>query len=163
MPVRPLPNSELVAIAFFQSLPGLTVDVVATQLPKEERDWAANGAITVSVVGGHPDVDLAVRNPLVQADFWATKLNSNKPPWFMANALAEAAWMATRNRNRGAIILPISAGPVVYPSARLLTAFFLSEPRRFYDDRADVARYTADIAMSWSPVGTIPEPAYRGP
>lgn len=159
MAIRLLANSELVAVSFFQSMPGLVVDVVATQLPKAEADWVTNGAITVAVVGGHPDSDLPVRNPLVQVDFWATMPKSNKPPWFKAAALAEAAWQGTRNRNRGARRIPISAGPVVYPAAIILTAFFLSEPRRFYDDRADVARYTADIAMSWSPADPIPEPA----
>ena len=122
MPVRLLPSSELVAISYFQQLPGLTADVIATQLPKDEREWAANGAITIQVVGGHPDSDLPVRNPLVQVDCWATTLNSNKPPWFKAAALAEAAWQGTRNRNRGARKVAVLSGPVVYPAAIVLTA-----------------------------------------
>lgn len=158
MPARLLPNSELVAVAFLQQMPGVTADVVATQLPKNEADWAANGAITVAVVGGHPDVDLPVRNPLVQVDCWATTLNSNKPPWFKAAALAEAVWQATRNRNRGARVISISSGPVPYPAAIVLTAVFLTEWRRIYDDKADAARYSADLGMTWAPADPIPEP-----
>jgi hypothetical protein len=159
MAVRLLPNSELVAVSYFQQLPGLHADVVATQLPKNEADWAADGAITVQVVGGHPDADLPVRNPLVQVDCWATTLNSNKPPWFKAAALAEACWQGTRNRNRGGRRITITAGPVDYPAAIVLTAFFLTEWRRVYDDKADAARYSADLAMSWAPADPIFEPA----
>lgn len=158
MPVRLLANSELVAVSYFQQMPGLKADVIATQLPKDEADWAANGAITVQVVGGHPDSDLPVRNPLVQVDCWATTLKSNKPPWFKAAALAEAAWLGTRNRNRGARRVPVSAGPVVYPAAIVLTALWLTEWRRVYDDKADAARYSADLGMSWAPADPIPEP-----
>lgn len=156
--VRLLANSELIAVAYFEQIPGLTVDVVATQLPKAEADWAQNGAITVQVVGGHPDIDLPVRNPLVQVDCWATTLNSNKPPWFKAAALAEACWLGTRNRNRGARRIAVSAGPVEYPAAIVLTAVFLTEFRRVYDDKADAARYSADLGMSWAPADPIPEP-----
>jgi hypothetical protein len=156
--VRLLPNTELVAIAYIQSIPGLTADVVATQTPADESQWQANGCITVQTIGGRPDADIPVAHPVVQLDFWAVSPGSNKPPWFKAAALAEQVRMAAYDRLRVCRIVTITAGGQVYPSARVLTAFLLTEPRRVYHDAGDYARYQGDLAMSWHPVAPVQEP-----
>jgi hypothetical protein len=150
-----LPNSELVAISWIQSIVGLTADVVSTQTPADETQWQANGAITVQVIGGRPDADIPVAHPVVQLDFWAVNPGSNKVPWFKAAALGEQVRMAAYDRLRVCRIVTITSGGQVYPAARVLTAFLLTEPRRVYHDAGDYARYQADLAMSWHPVAPV--------
>lgn len=159
MAVILLPNSELVCISYLQTMPGVTADVIATQPPQDESQWSANGCITVSVVGGHASIDLPVRNPLVQLDFFAVNPNSDKAPWFKAASLAEQVWLATRMRHRVPRNVTITAGGAAYPPARVLTAFFMTEPRRIYRDLGDWAHYSGDLALSWAPLNPIPDPA----
>jgi len=150
MAVRLLPTSELVAISYIQTMPGVMADAVATQPPPAEAEWAANGCITVQVTGGHPDIGLPVRNPLVQVDMFATDPGSDKIPWWKASALAEQIWMATQDKQQAGRIVPVFAGGREYPPAKVLTAFWMTEPRRIYGDRGDWAHYQGDLAMSWT-------------
>jgi hypothetical protein len=154
--VRLLAGSELVMIAWLKSAPGVLADVIATQPPLDETQWAANGCIAVSVVGGHPDPDVPVRNPVMQLDFFATNPGSARIPWFKASDLAEQVWMATRDRQRIGRIVSITSGGKAYPPAKVLTAFWLTEPRRIYNDRGDWAHYQGDLALSWTITTPIP-------
>ena len=156
MAVRMLPNSELVAISYIQTMPGVMADVVSTQPPADETQWGENGCITVTVVGGHPDVGLPVRNPLMQVDMFATNPGSDKIPWFKANALAEQVWMATLDKQQVGRVVSITAGGREYPPAKVLTAFWMTEPRRIYGDKGDWAHYSGDLAMSWTITTPIP-------
>jgi hypothetical protein len=154
--VQLLPTSELICIAYLKSAPGVLADVIATQVPLDESQWAANGCITVAVVGGHPDPDIPVRNPMMQLDFFATNAGSAKIPWFKAADLAEQVWMATQNRQQIGRVVSISSGGKAYPPAKVLTAFWLTEPRRIYGDKGDWAHYSGDLALSWTITATIP-------
>lgn len=156
MAVTLLPNSETVCVTYIQTMAGLQVDVVATQLPSDNKQWATYGAILVSVVGGIPDMDIPVAHPVIQLDFLANNPGSNKPPWFKANALAEQVRMALYDKAHVGRIVTPTAGGVQYPAAKVLTAYFLTEPRRIYGDAGTYARYSADLALSWAPVAPIP-------
>lgn len=157
MPVSLLPNSELVAMSYISSINGLQCDVVATQLPSDNTQWAKFGAIIVSVAGGVPDVYVPVAHPIVVLDFFACNPGSNKPPWFKANALAEQVRASVYDKASVSRVVPITAGGVAYPYARVLTAFLLTEPRRKFGDTGDYAIYTCDLALSWHAMTTIPE------
>lgn len=159
MAVVLLPNTELVVISYLQTMPGVTADVIATQPPQDESQWKQNGCITVSVVGGHPDADLPTRNPIVQLDFFAVNPGSDKPPWYKAASLGEQVWLATRMRERVPRNVTVSAGGVLYPPARVLTAYFLDEPRRIWKDAGDWAHFMGLLAMTWTPLNPIPDPA----
>lgn len=145
--VVPRANSELVAVAWLQGADGIEPGQVATTLPTDPSAWEANGFIQVCpVVGGSPQLHYALREPVVQVDFYAVNLASGKPPWGRAASLAETAMAATYDRARMQATLTLPSG---FPQARVLTAHFVTEPRRIPGDDASYARYGADLALHW--------------
>lgn len=145
-----IPSNELVATAWLKSIPGFAIDSVGTQLPSDETSWAANGAVTVKVAGGSPDIYLGVRNPVIQVDCWATIPNSDRLPWAQARAIAESIRFATMDSQNLGRTLSISANGVDYPNAWAEAAYFLTEPRDVYSDVGDYAGSSFDMQLSWS-------------
>lgn len=140
-------NTELVAVAWLQGADGMEPGQVATTLPTDVSAWAANGFVQICpVVGGSPQLHYALREPVVQVDFYGVNPNSGKPPWGKAASLAELAVAATFDTDRMQRTLTLLPG---YPQARVLTAHFLTEPRRMPSDDASYARYTADLTLHW--------------
>ena len=162
-PLTPLPTDELVAVAWIGSIPGLTPQMVATQLPEDANkdgtpaDWVVKGRgfITVAVVGGTPSPDLPQSRPVMQVDCWAVKPGSNKPPWGIANRLAMLVKTATWDRIQIPRKLTITVNGVLYPPAAVQAASLLTEPRRITDDPGDYARYQFDLALSWISLGQV--------
>lgn len=147
MAVTQRANTELVAVAWLQGADGMEPGQVATTLPTDVSAWAANGFVQVCpVVGGSPQLHYALREPVVQVDFYAVTPNSGKPPWGKAAALGEQLVAATFDIDRMQRTLTLPTG---YPQARVLTAHFLTEPRRMPSDDASYARYTADLTLHW--------------
>lgn len=156
MPTLPkLATSELVGIAWLGSIPGLSTQMVATQLPADDTSWSATGFITIALVGGSPNIYLPVKCPVFQVDCYAVKPGSNKPPWWKANVLAETIRYATLQRTGFNRLLSLSAGGVSYPSARVQTANLTTEPRRRYSDAGDYAIYGFDLAVEWMTAGDV--------
>lgn len=141
-------TNELVAQAWISSIPGFDADV-GEQLPADTSTWQQTGFVTVAVAGGAPDVDIAVKRPVVQVDCWATSPGSNKPPWWQANHLAETIRAACYDHAAFGRELHPQAGTVTYPTARALTAYVLTEPHRIYGDVADNAGYSFDLQLHW--------------
>ncbi len=155
MPVTLLPTSELVAVAFIGTITGLSPQMVATTLPSDDVVWAKTGFITVAVVGGSPNIYLPVKAPVFQVDCWAVKPGSNRPPWWMANNLAETIRYATLQRTGINRVLTITANGVAYPSAVVQSPYLVTEPRRVYSDAAEYACYSFDLAAEWTTVGEL--------
>lgn len=150
------PNDELVAIAWLSTIPGLSKEIVATTLPPPvlkgkagPAPWVQTGFVTVSVVGGSPDVYNPINRPVLQVDCWATKPGSGKPPWWLAAGLASAIRRACWERLNVSRPLALSAGPEIYPSAIVRVATLVTAFRRLYADQADYARYQADLQLDW--------------
>lgn len=138
-------NTELVAISWLGGVAGLTSAMVAAGLPKDTSSWATNGFVTVRTVGGAPGLYVPLRSPIVMVDTWAVKPGSGKPPWFQANALAELVDAGCRASTvQRALTLPTN-----YGTARVLSAYLVSEPRRAYGDQGDYAHYVTDLALHW--------------
>lgn len=149
------PN-DLVAVAWISTITGLTADVVATQLPSDETQWAAHGAVVVPTdVGGTPMANLPVRRPVLQVECWATVPNSDKLPWWKANQLAEQIIRATYDRQTFGRALTIAAGPVAYPGASVRGAWAQTEPRKIWSDAGDYAGYTFDLRLDWVQAGEV--------
>lgn len=154
-----LPTSELVAVSWLGSIPALQplggTQMVATTLPADvdasnnPAAWVQTGFITVTVVGGSPDIYLPVKRPVFQVDCWAAKPGSNRPPWWQANALAETIRYATLQRLGFNRPLTITVNGVSYPNAMVTSAYMVTEFRRIYSDAADYARYAGDLALTW--------------
>ena len=156
-PLEPVPTDELVAVAWIGSIPGISPQMVATQLPEDANadgtpaEWvtARRGFITVTVVGGSPAPSLPLSRPVFQVDCWAVVPGSNKPPWGVANRLAEAVKQATWDRHTFSRSLTITVNRVQYPPAVVLAARLVTQPRRVWSDEGDYARYQADLALDW--------------
>ncbi|MCX4704358.1 hypothetical protein [Streptomyces sp. NBC_01373] len=147
MAVTPKANTELVAVAWLSSVDGIEAGQVATTLPSDASAWETNGFVhVVGGTGGTPNLDYPLREPVVQVDFYAVNLASGKPPWGRAASLAELIVAGTYDAAGLQRVLTLRPG---YPQARVLTAHFISEPRRFPSDESSYARYTGDLALHW--------------
>ncbi|WP_199546592.1 hypothetical protein [Streptomyces sp. N35] len=147
MAVIPLANSELVAAAWLAGADGIEAGQVATTLPADSTAWAANGFVhVVGVAGGSPQLHYALREPVVQVDAYAVNPNSGKAPWGKASSLFELLVAATYDEDRMHRTLALPAG---YPQARVMTAHFMSEPRRMPGDDSSYARYSGDLSIHW--------------
>jgi hypothetical protein len=144
-----LANNELVAISWIGSIPGLSTQMVATQLPDDQTKWAASGFIVVSTIGGIIDPYLPVNLPVMQVDCYAVTPGSNKAPWFKANNLAMIIQRACWDRFHFNRLLTLKAGNASYPAATVTSAYLTTPPRRIYDDPGDYARYQTDLALTW--------------
>lgn len=136
------PTSEVVAVAW---LAGADIPA-ATQLPKVQADWAADGFVTVTTVGGTSSYDVPLIRPVLQVDCWAVTPTSDKPPWWKANALAEAIRAATYDIDDAGRALTL---PGAYDDARVLSAYLLGEPVRVTGDPSGFARFRFDLALAW--------------
>lgn len=139
------PNTELVALAWLAGVDGLSSSMVATQLPRDVSAWQTTGFVTVYVTGGQPSMYTPLRSPILGVDCWAVNPNSNKPPWFQANQLAEVIDQGCRAADAQRwLTLPAN-----YAQARVTTAYWVTEPRRVYDDPGNLARYQGNLALNW--------------
>jgi hypothetical protein len=145
-----IPSNELVAITWINTIPGLTLDSVGTQLPSGEESWATNGAVALKVAGGSPDIYLRVRKPVIQVDCWATVLNSDKLPWGTARRIAEKIRAATFDDANVSRVLSPSANGVDYQNCWVESAYLLTEPRDAYSDAGDYAGSSFDLMLWWT-------------
>lgn len=163
-----MPTDVLVAAAWIATIPGFTPQMTGDRLPSDvlppaagRKDrpapWLKTGFVTVQWVGGGLDPDLPVHNPVMGVDCWAAVPGSNDPPWRMAEALGEAIWLATQQRTGFNRPLAIEVEGVAYPTAVVQGVYLATPFRRLYDDAADYARLSANLALSWvMPSLTIP-------
>jgi hypothetical protein len=150
--------TDLVAAEWIRTIPGLVADGVATQLPADEKTWAANGFVVVPTqVGGTPHRNIPIRRPVCQVETWGTVPGSDKLPWGIANQLMEQIRAGTYDRTTFGRLLTITAGGVTYPPARVLSATMMTEPRRIWSDSGDYAGFQADLMLHWVAAGeTVP-------
>lgn len=145
-----LPNSELVTVAWLKDAVPYLGGRVATSLPADNSSWAASGFVTVSTVGGDPDIYLGWRRPVMSIDVWGAATDSGKPPWNLTAQQAEQI--------RDATLVHQSVGrPVVTPdayrSARVGSVFLRTEPQRIRGDVANYAHYSFDLELWWTVIG----------
>ena len=142
---------ELVAIAWLKTVVG---DRVATTLPKRSQDgtysWAEIGFVTLTSVGGSPNLYVPLRDPVMGVDCWAVNPDSQKPPWDKAATLAEAIQAACYDHPAIPQKVTLPAG---YPQARVLSAYTTGEHRRVPDDPSSFARYSIPgLVIAWTEV-----------
>jgi len=144
------PNTDLVVQAWLASIPGLPGQQIGPQLPEDNSTWSASGFIQTTTVGGTPNAYYRLAKPVLQLDFWAVNPTSAKAPWGKANSLAEIVRAATYDPTSFEQVLAL---PGSYAPARLMSAYFLDEPRRVYgatQDLAAYARYTVNCQLVWT-------------
>jgi len=143
-------NNEAVAIAFLKTVPGINALKIATVLPADKAAWAASGFIQVTAVGGSPSMDLPQANPVLTVDCWANNGDSAQAPWGKAANLAENIRYALYTN-------PTFFGKQVDPGSqfalvRVLSAWFITEPRRITGDPNAYARFSFDLTLVWTEV-----------
>ncbi|GAA3230694.1 hypothetical protein GCM10017691_23880 [Pseudonocardia petroleophila] len=143
-----LPNTDVVTVAWLKTLSSLPPLAIATSLPGDVASWANTGFVQAMSVGGTPGVHVPLQSPIVQIDCWAATPNSQKAPWGKAGALAEAVYLAAVEFDRR--FEPVLPGD--FETARILSVYPISEPRKMTGDEAGFARYTLEIALAWTVV-----------
>lgn len=146
-----LPSSELVAVAWLTGVSGLPSTAVGTTLPKDTSAWADTGFVQVGVVGGTPDADVPVARPVMDVRCWAVRPGSAKPPWGKANQLAEVIRAACyRGEDDAEPFQRVVTLPAGYRQARVLSVYWVTEPRRLPSDEARFACYGGDLQIHWT-------------
>ena len=111
-----LPTSPLVARAWLAQIPGITAAMTATSVPRITKDtlpaWVATGLLTVQVVGGSPDIEMPIAQPVLSVKCWAVNASQdpqtgqsivqNKVPWTRSEELAEMVRQASYGMQRDA-------------------------------------------------------------
>lgn len=111
--------------------------------------WIRTGFVTVQPVGGGPDPYLPRHSVVIQVDCWTAKPGSSSPPWHQAEALGEAITVATWQRTGFNQPLNITVNGVQYPAAVVQAVFMATGFRRLWQDAADYARLSGNLALSW--------------
>lgn len=139
-------NPELVAIAWLNSLSyTASAPLVGTTVPQDPTAYA-QGFVQVTVVGGITDNDLPERKTVFQFDVYVPSINSKKPQWGRASAVAENIVRGTSGFNNVTGAYSLGAG---FEQARVQGALLASDPRRVNNDPQGYARYTVDIQIMW--------------
>lgn len=152
-------NSELAAIAWLKTVPGLPVNQIGTTLPQDNSTWAASGYVQVMVVGpGKSSKYYGYRAPVVLAHCWAVNVDKQTPPWGKACDLAEDIYAQLLVHSNGIedVTLPVSGAPKI----RVLQAWCVDEPKRIpwgfpsgqgsFIDPANTAHYTVSFQIAWA-------------
>lgn len=152
-------NSELAAIAWLKTVPGLPVNQIGTTLPQDNTTWAASGFVQPIVVGkGSSSRYYGYRAPVIVVHCWAVNPNKQTPPWWKANNLAELIYAHLLKEGNGGenIALPVSG----YRNIRILQAWCVEEPKRIpwgfpsgqgsFVDPGNAAHYTLSFQFAWA-------------
>jgi hypothetical protein len=142
------PNAEMAAVAWVKQVPGVDPTKVATTLPRDVDAWAATGFVTVSGVGGSPNVHVAMRRPVVSISAWAVTPNSEKAPWGRAQALAERVFAAFYDPEMFPHRVTFPESVDFYP-ASIRTGHPLAEPRKVPGSEAGYAQVQFDATFAW--------------
>lgn len=146
-----LPTPERVGVAWLKAAVPFLQGFVATSLPKED-DWRDVGFVTVAAVGGGR-VDQGIRSSVLSLTYYGVARGSGKPPWDRTSQMCEQvrevvdptgkAYSTTRSKYRLTALGP------TYKDAKVLNAFWTSEPQRRPGDTADFAIYQHEIELHW--------------
>lgn len=151
-------NSEMAAIAWLKTVPGLPVNQIGTTLPQDNTTWAASGYIQILVTApGRSNKYYGYRAPILTAHCWATNPGKQTPPWGQANDLAECIYDRLLEENGMENVTTHVAGA---PQVRILQASCVDEPKRIpwgfpsgqgsFIDPGNTAHYTVSFQLAWA-------------
>ncbi len=151
-------NSELAAISWLKTIPGLPVNQIGTTLPQDNTTWGASGFIQPIIVGkGSSSKYYGYRAPVVVVHCWAVNPTGQTPPWWKANELAEKIYAHLLLDDNGVENLDTRTG---YRRIRVLQAWEVEEPKRIpwgfpsgqgsFIDPGNAAHYTLSFQMAWA-------------
>jgi len=144
-----LPDTEVVSKAWLLSVPGVPADGVSTQLPEDNSTWAASGFVRIAGIFETMNVYSTLRRPVITLETYAVQLNSAKPPWWKANALAEQIVAVTLPTYTGPDLLGKVTLPSAYEAASVLQVNVIRLPRRVPASDVRYAKYRMDLQVFW--------------
>jgi|ERR1700733_6439547 len=148
------PTSDLVAMAWLQSIPQVLPNQVGTTLPAPP--WPNNAFIVVcKAIGGSPDPYIQIAQPVLEIEYYAVRPQSNKPHWGKANQLFEIVRHATYDRVNMGRALNIIAQGQEYNGANCLWVSALTEPRKTFNDTGSYACFSSDVQFKWREVNVV--------
>lgn len=160
-------NSELAAITWLKTIPGLPTNAIGTTVPmgadsSTPPSWVNTGFVQVLVTGrGSTENNIPYRAPIITAHCWAASGNKQKPPWGQANDLAETIWAATLVEGNGIENLDLAVNVASPPTIRILQVWGVQEPRRVpfgfptmgrgqFINPGNTGQYTVDFQIAWA-------------
>ena len=150
-----IPHNELVARAWLvAAVDGLSASKVATTLP--DPPWTDNEFVQIMQVGGSPNAELPIFEPVISVNCFALVAGSAKPPWGQANQLAEKIRATCYNRRPAAAATTLDLATLLgaafagYGGALVRTVTPVSEPSRIPSDPSQYAVYNLDLQFNWS-------------
>jgi hypothetical protein len=151
-------NAELVAQAYLREILTPYGVGVAAVLPGPSQEtgllsWAVNGFVVVGSVNDQINRDVPVRTSIVSLDVYAVAVNSGKPPWGQAYAIAEVLIEAQYDTTTHDTQQPITTLPTGFPDVRVCGFRAVTGPSRRPSDPSNFARVGFDVSLSWHPLG----------
>ena len=160
-------NSELVAVSWIKTLPGIPTNAVGTTVPMgldgNAPSWIDTGFVQVIVSGkGTSQFNHGYRAPVITAHCWAASGKAKqKPSWGQANDLAEIIWNATLVEGNGKENFSLAVNVATPPKVRILQAWGVQEPRRLpygfptmgrgqFINPGNSVQYTVDFQIAWA-------------
>lgn len=155
-PQRNAPTSTLVARAWARSVLPAAVGVDRVLPATATADMATVGFVVARVVGGGPDRDVPLREPVIGFECWVAP-PADSPSIVQWNAAERlAGWLLQAAYDHPVTAVRLVFGDVLgaafaaYRPARVLTVLPVSEPREAPDDPGNYARFDIDMQLNWT-------------
>ena len=142
------PTSLLVVSAWLDSIPTLRAGISGPELPEDNTSYGGSGFVVISPVGGYRDIFLArTGRPIIQLDCHAIAPDTGLPLWYRAGDLLDEIVRATETKStlQRILTLPHDRG-----SARVMSCYPISEPRKLYRDDTSAAIQSQDFVFHWT-------------
>jgi len=147
-----LPNPEQVCVAWLKGNVPYLQGHVATELPQDVASWREVGFVVVTAVGGGV-MGNGIRSTVCSLKYYGSISDSGRVSRGRTLQMAEQvreiidptgkAYGTTRAGYR------LTALGNSYKDAKVLNAFWTSEPRQLPGDIADMAVYQNEIELHW--------------
>jgi hypothetical protein len=150
-----IPDDEVVAIAWIETIPGLVLDGVSTELPDDIDISPRQGYIMVTQVGGGMGSDFPIHTAVLQCDCYVLNPDDDRVHDLstkrIANKLREACF---DRKNMQRALHPHAIGPdsmnIQYPLAKVFGAYAATFPHKIATPPDDqYSGHSVDITMTW--------------
>jgi len=141
-------NTQVVT-EWVKSLSTVDATKVGPTLPADPAVWADTGFWQVAVVGGSPNVDLGLKQPVVEVSCWTVDTATAFPPYNRAEAMAADVLEEALSALTQTLSVQTGWNPPVNASVVLLGVSPVSEPMRVPDPRTGYARVMVQVQAWW--------------
>ena len=134
-------NTQVVE-AWLKTIDSVPDSLVGPTLPSDNSTWGASGFYQVTTVGGTPNPDLGIKEPVVAISCWAAVAEGSHAPTNRAESYATDI----RNAAMSARTMRLTIGAT---TVFLLGVNAVTEPLRVPDVRTNYARSDVQVQVWW--------------